>query len=712
MKDIIRKNIENVIQQYWKPYNELEDDIYNLLIKNHIFAHSVFCTGELINIYVYVQIKNILFVYNKNSDINHAYFLKNYVKEPDIIFDNCLAVIKNFNIDLNRIPKVVLINMCVIENFPIPRLNLSTGAIAAFIRFHQKARVLILDMQLRITIKDILETLLASPPDIIGISISFGQKNLSDQLIEQIKSNENLANVMLIVGNVIPSLYYEEYLKIHPNVIVSYAEGEESFIDLIDYHLGRIPISNVHGIAYIAKNGDLEKNNIDLLDISNLPFPALDTLEDVIKLKGAITLELSRGCNYSRCSFCPRSHKGKIWRCLSVDKMVSYFTILSDVCKKLDQNPFFYIADEEFIGQLPHEKEIQRMRNFCNRIKELSIDVRFDISARVDSIYKEDYTPEQNIERLQMWAMLKEIGLQRLFLGVESGCDNQLKRFNKGTTSHQNALAIKLITAIGINIRIGYITFDPLMTDFDDIITGHLFAERNDILYQPSNLNLISIEQIYETIVNNKSNPKVKLQNKPLYYKISYPLTSLEVLFSTPYSIKMMKYQEKSHRMLLRGIDINMARYNSNYINKLIGNISIACQMWIDYNFPVLYSLKGLYKTSKEESRNKIYELMELSKAIDHYLLNFILYQFALLDDTYTLNVFAQKYNINIPLFKGEYDDILVKSLNHWQNVELYFIEKIEYSLKVGIIVDTDDIALITSIINWKKNRGNWYMIN
>ena len=156
MKEIIRNTIENVVSHYWKPYNELECEISQHLIKKQIFCNSVFCTGELINLYVYVQVKNVLFVYNQNNDIFNAFLLKNYFNESDIIFDNGLATFEDFHDDLNSLPKVVLINMCVIENFPIPRLNLSTGSIAAYIRFYQKARVIILDMQLRITVENII----------------------------------------------------------------------------------------------------------------------------------------------------------------------------------------------------------------------------------------------------------------------------------------------------------------------------------------------------------------------------------------------------------------------------------------------------------------------------------------------------------------------------------------------------------------------------
>lgn len=342
MEDALRFVIEKNISEYWKPYYEMEEGIKRELKQRNIEVNFIFCTGELVNIYVYVQINGDLYVYNQTGDTNNAYLIKS-LGITDFTYNNKLALFKDLSYDFSKIPDIVLINMCVIENFPIPRLNLSTGAIAAYIRFYQKARVKIIDMQLRVTIEDIINNLENNPPAIIGISISFGQKNLSDILISKLLCNSNFSDSMIVVGNVIPSLYCKEYLMEKPQIIVSYGEGEKSFLDLIDYYLKKKSIENVRGIAYISEQGKYIKNINTCLDISNLPFPALDTVIGVMKYRGALTLELSRGCNYSKCTFCPRNHKGRVWRCLSVDRMVLYFRVLVELCKRLKQNPFFIL---------------------------------------------------------------------------------------------------------------------------------------------------------------------------------------------------------------------------------------------------------------------------------------------------------------------------------------------------------------------------------
>lgn len=707
MKDIITK----AISEYWKPYEELEIKVKENLLKKGVQVDSVFIAGDINNMYVYVQAKDNLYIFNENSDVSKALFLKE-CGIKDIEFNEGIAIARDFNHNLENIPSVCLINMCVLENFPIPRLNLSTGAIAAYVREHQKARVKIVDMQLRTQIGDIEEFLKKEKFDLIGISISFGQKDLSDELISKISSIEGIDDSTIVVGNVIPSLYSKQYLKKHEGIIVSYREGEESFLDLVDYVSGKKSIEDVRGIAYINSDGEYRMNNINLLDITHLPFPAIDTVEDVIKYKGALTLELSRGCNYSQCTFCPRAHKGARWRGLSVDNMVLYFKTLEDVCKKIGKDPFFYIADEEFIGQLPHDLELKRIEEFCNRIKELGINVKFDISARVDSIFKPEATIEENIDHLHMWKMLKDIGLQRLFLGVESGSDNQLKRFNKGTTAYQNATAVQLITALGINTRIGYISFDPLMENFDDVKESHKFAERKDILYKSADLSEISLEEIYDEILEGKKSKKLKLQNRPLYHKVSYPLTSLEILFGTAYAREVRECERKNDVELITGIDMNMARYNSRYFNERVGAVSDCSQRWIDYNFPVLYSLKGLYKTSKGEAKNKSYALMSWSKSIDHYLLNYLMYQLGEVEHDEKLEEFARLHNFTIVKFEGTDEEILNKSLDSWQTIEAIFVNKTKKMLDSGVIVDTSDLALTRAIVNWQKNKGIWNKIN
>lgn len=80
-----------------------------------------------------------------------------------------------------------------------------------------------------------------------------------------------------------------------------------------------------------------------------------------------------------------------------------------------------------------------------------------------------------------MWRTLCERGLRRCLFGVESGVSSILRRFNKETTSDQNALAIRTLSALA---RYTYITFDHLMTA-EELLATHAFQARTDLLLQP-----------------------------------------------------------------------------------------------------------------------------------------------------------------------------------------------------------------------------------
>jgi len=712
IREIIKKNIDS----YWKSFDYIESKITSELNNEKIFVNSVFCTGEITNLFVYLQVNNDSYVYNNRSDFKKAVLLQSvninkckYVSEDMIYFPNT-------DLQLEKIPKVILVNLCVLNNFSVPRFNLSISSISSYIRLRQKARVFLLDMQLRTTIDDIIDSINVINPNIIGISISFGQLEISKTLIDQIYLQSKVSP-FIVVGNIIPSLNKHEYLKRFNNLIVSYCEGEQTFIDLIDYINGNKTIDNVQGISYLDSDGKYHINTRpQYVDMNDLPFPSLDTIEQLIEFKGALTIETSRGCNYSKCSFCPREHKGSVWRALSVDRMVSYFSIIFTLANRFNIQPFLYIADEEFIGQLPHEQEITRINEFCDQIINRKIHVLFDISARVDSIYRLNETREHNIEKLKMWFKLKNIGLNRLFLGVESGCDSQLIRFNKGTTALQNRIALQLITAIGINIRIGYISFDPLMCSFDEIIENHLYVEQQDVLFNCKDINDKDIPFIYDSIIYNTQYNKIYLQNKPLYTKISYPLTSLEVFFNTKYLCDVKKCEIEHNKKLIGSYDMNMTRYRINYLNSNIGLISEYCQRWIDHNFPVLYALKGIYKTATVNEKDYIYEIMENYKMIDHYLLNLLLSQIIDISNTSlysSLVQFLLFVKLDMPVFYGNIEERIISTLNYWEVIEeKLVISIINDYLKIGVIKDTIDNALSDAVLFWYKNKSVWEKIN
>ena len=57
--------------------------------------------------------------------------------------------------------------------------------------------------------------------------------------------------------------------------------------------------------------------------------------------------------------------------------------------------------------------------------------------------------------------LLKESGMHRVFVGIESGSDDMLNYLEKGTTMTQNRQFVELMRSCGIDVNIGRIVFGP-----------------------------------------------------------------------------------------------------------------------------------------------------------------------------------------------------------------------------------------------------------
>jgi radical SAM superfamily enzyme YgiQ (UPF0313 family) len=90
--------------------------------------------------------------------------------------------------------------------------------------------------------------------------------------------------------------------------------------------------------------------------------------------------------------------------------------------------------------------------------------LEYDVSMTINSVYSSRATDEQNQNRQHLLRKLKQAGLRKVFLGMESGSSSQLKRYAKGHTPTECAVAARTLSAQDIAIEIGFIMFDPLCT--------------------------------------------------------------------------------------------------------------------------------------------------------------------------------------------------------------------------------------------------------
>src|SRR5437660_62506 len=323
------------------------------------------------------------------------------------------------------LPSVLLVNLFHPEMYPTCRLTLGIAYLASYLRLHHLAHVKMIDCQFYTDaehniIEHIVEQIQSMRPDILGISVNFGQFDMMELLLKKIYSSLAVPP-LIILGNILPAMCYREILKVYPEVVICRKEGELSLAALVRYGRDRTHWNQIPGIHYLdADRQKITSTPARYLPMENLPPPALDTVPDLFRHDGVITAEFSRGCQYNQCSFCPRVHKGSIWRTIPVDSMVQQWHIFARVFQHFDHQAHVFLADEDFVGkELEGDGTLQRLTTFLDQVQHLHIS--FDASCRADQIFREGRDDAWHIARGRFFRHCQQRGLTRLFLGVESG---------------------------------------------------------------------------------------------------------------------------------------------------------------------------------------------------------------------------------------------------------------------------------------------------
>ena len=640
MVSLFENKLPPILSQYWKRPSELLNDISNETdLKQLLFDYPNFnITGEPNCMFFYCYNEYSLLLYSLRKEI----LTNPFVHELEVLTNEKLLSLSlkegfllkfNLNTDcFNRlkIPKLFLINLFHAEMYPTPRLTLGISYIASYIRQYNLADVEIIDFQFNANVKNTKKNIYQNLPHIIGLSVNFGQLDLLESFILEIRKIKNYKPV-IVLGNVLSALCCLELLSKYPEVIICQKEGEVTMKKICESYLKGSDKKDISGIKYFDKEQKRIVSNQSVhFEIETLPIPALDTIEDLFKKGGVITAEFSRGCQYNLCTFCPRLHKGAIYRSFSPKKMLSQWIFFYHLLEKFNQPKNIFLADEEFIGNDFLGSASTRLNQFCSLLEENNFQIKFDASCRGDQLLDTKKTIDWHIERGKLFKRLKKNGLNRLFLGVESGSNAQLARYKKGYNKDDIISSIRYFSLLGINLRFGFIFFDPLMT-VTDIHENIMFLGRKDIVFKPSNDN---VNKIYEFVRNNHGKIiESRFSKGNVYNNVSYMVSPLEVLIKSSY----LREINKKKPNLIQSKEINFARVNVNYENPSIGLICDICNSWINHCFPVIYTIKGLRKNTSLREELLFFDLMKKHRQLSYFLIRSLVELFSLVNNRQVL---------------------------------------------------------------------------
>ncbi len=298
----------------------------------------------------------------------------------------------------------------------------------------------------------VLATIAQRQPRLVGLSVIF-QFSAGDFLALAASLRAGGYVGLIALGGHFPSFEYEALLRDEPAVdLVVRFEGEETVLDLLR-HLDRHNTwADIRGLAFRHGSEVVTTPARPLLaDLDRLPFPARDGgVKDHLGVRFAALLG-SRGC-FHNCAFCSIGafyHRpgGSPQRMRSVRNLLDEMQQLHD-----DWGVDLYIFnDDEFFDLRPAYRQTQ-IDQLLNELSRRQLRPKLFVKCRASDV---DHAT---------FARLRDAGLVRAYVGIESGASHSLEVFGKKTTVSENRAAVATLKQLGILADFNLLMFNPYTT--------------------------------------------------------------------------------------------------------------------------------------------------------------------------------------------------------------------------------------------------------
>jgi radical SAM superfamily enzyme YgiQ (UPF0313 family) len=298
--------------------------------------------------------------------------------------------------------------------------------------------------------------------DIIGISTKINSIETIEGFLSRMTEKSFDTRPLFVLGGLVATFAYKQLLLKYPNAICVLGEGEDAIVGIAktvcdnpNDDIAKIKKAlHVRQIPNIALNmdGQIRISNRKLVCLEELPKPSREFLSTVIKQRGLVRLEGSRGCSWGGCTFCGITAKYGCakWRPFPVRHIIEQ---LEEISSAGGRYPYF--TDEDFIGNNPKRAiEIADAIIDAKTKGRIAHDLAFYVNLPAKSVTK---------NRIALMK-LKKAGLKEVFVGIESGSKTQLTRYGKNATVKDNAEALHTLRDLGLKIDIGFMMFDSEVT--------------------------------------------------------------------------------------------------------------------------------------------------------------------------------------------------------------------------------------------------------
>lgn len=489
--------------------------------------------------------------------------------------------------DRLHVPSVYLATLTNLSRYQTRRYPLNIGRLAQWLRFQHVGHVRASDLALTFggDLAKLTADIQLSRPDILGISLNFGELNTLADLISSIRKTD--LRPLICLGNVLAAWAAEEVTAVCAGfqVFISYSYGERELEDLC-LSFRKRPMAEEQFDNQQRYGG--EQGGEVFIGPKVIVLPDEGLLAETLRQGGQASIETSFGCQYGRCTFCPRDHRGKGWRRPAPEDACAVIENMGKIIRSVVDNGsgVLSIVDEDAFGEEGIDLNCEEP-SVVGLIKRAGEGIRCEIYARLEQIFHRRRSEHGSKRRLQQLLDMKPY-LSRVFVGLESGSDSQLRRYGKGQTVRESIEALQAASLLGLPLEFGFITFDPLLTQ-SELIENIEFLARTDILLSTASSE-VSVEDVYSMIGEEKGH---SLKGNAVFTRVAYMATELELFVNSPF-LRLLK---NNYPQLLGEFDGSFARFGYKYHDQVVGRIASWCRVWTEGTFKLIYRMRLAART-------------------------------------------------------------------------------------------------------------------
>jgi len=308
---------------------------------------------------------------------------------------------------------------------------LALGYLAAGVAPDHDVRIL----DLRID-KDLRAAVEEFSPDVVGITAYTVHVNTVRRLFDTIRRWD--PGILTVVGGHHATVAPEDFFSPSIDVVVI-GEGVESLREIVERREKGRSLRGIPGTAVPDGDGLVKAEPRPFSDLDSLPFPdRIATAKYREKyfsewLRPLASIRTSKGCPF-RCNFCA------LWKLTGGRYLRRDPARIVEELSGIEEENIFFADDESLVGA-------NRMLRLAELIRDSGLEKKYFLYGRSDTIAKHP-------DVIQAW---KEVGLDRIFVGLEFFRNEDLEYINKRSSIEDNAKAVRVLQDLDIDIYASFI---------------------------------------------------------------------------------------------------------------------------------------------------------------------------------------------------------------------------------------------------------------